>query len=288
VPCEPGPWATTDAGIALASLSFGGDGPPLLLAHAAGYHGRTWEPLAPALTERFQVWSFDHRGHGASGHAPDGRFDDWSVFAADVLAVVDALSADSHLDPSELRGAGHSLGGTSLLMAAQRRRGLFRSLFCYEPIIAAPAIARRAPPNPLAEITLRRRESFPSLEAARQNYSSKLPFKRFTEAALDAYLAGGFEERADGTVRLACRPEVESAVYRGSLRHDCYHHLGQVTAPVTFARGDGEYGANVPPSVDSLPSRLPHARLEVIAGCNHFAPMEEPSRLAEIMIATLE
>lgn len=289
MPCNPGPRVETDAGIELATWSFGGDGPPLLLAHPAGFHGRAWDPLATALTTRFSVWALDHRGHGASGHASDGRYDDWRVFADDVLAVVDALSAASLVDPSELRGGGHSLGGTALLMATQRRRGLFRSLFCYEPIVPSPDFVRRGlSSNPLVEITLRRRESFPSLEAVRESYATKPPFKQFTEAALDAYVTGGFTQCPDGTVRLACRPTEESSIYAGGLLHDCYQRLGEVIEPVTFARGDADGETAAAPSVDGLPSLVPHATLQIIPGCGHFGPMEEPARLAEIMVAALE
>ena len=276
-----GPLVTGSGGVRLVTWDLGGEGPPLLLSHAAGFHGLTWEPMAAVLGTRYRVWAFDHRGHGGSGHAPDGRYDDWRRFAEDVLAVVDTLANASLLDPRELRAGGHSMGASALLLAAQRRRELFRAIFCYEPIIAPPPPRGREPATtPLVAATLRRREAFPSLDAARENYASKPPFKTFTPAALDLYLEGGLEARADGTVALRCRPAEEASVYAGGFAHDCYQHLGELNVPVTIAKA--EHGH--PLDLDRLPSRLPRSRFHTVRGATHFAPMEEPERLAAIVL----
>ncbi|MCH7910243.1 MAG: alpha/beta fold hydrolase, partial [Candidatus Hydrogenedentes bacterium] len=53
-------------GVALNVWDLGGDGPPLLLCHCTGTHGRVWDPLLPRLLEHFHVYAPDTRGHGDS------------------------------------------------------------------------------------------------------------------------------------------------------------------------------------------------------------------------------
>ena len=119
-PCEPGPRVRGAGGVEIATYHLGGDGPPVMLLHATGFHGRCWLPLAPALADHFSVWSIDQRGHGASGKAPT-RTRTGRVFVDDLFAVLDALGLAT-------TGAaiGHSMGGAVLLLAEQRQPGTFR------------------------------------------------------------------------------------------------------------------------------------------------------------------
>ena len=53
----------------LAVHEFGGDGPPLLLSHATGFHGYAYLPIADALDRRFTSYALDYRGHGDTPRA---------------------------------------------------------------------------------------------------------------------------------------------------------------------------------------------------------------------------
>ena len=64
---------TSPDGVRLAVHDLGGDGPPLLLSHATGFHGHVFAPLAAALSARFHCWAIDYRGHGSSERPTDGR-----------------------------------------------------------------------------------------------------------------------------------------------------------------------------------------------------------------------
>jgi 3-oxoadipate enol-lactonase len=48
------------------------DSPVLVLAGPLGTTLEIWDPLVEALSERFRVLRYDHRGHGRSS-APGGR-----------------------------------------------------------------------------------------------------------------------------------------------------------------------------------------------------------------------
>ena len=265
-------------GVEVAVHDLGGDGPPLVLAHATGFCGGTLAPMARArgLAGTFHGWALDIRGHGSS-LTPDGLDFRWTGFSDDVLAVVDALGLDGAY------GFGHSSGGAAVLDAEARRPGTFRALYVYEPIVWS------APPPPgsrevLVQGALRRRERFESREAARANFAGKRPFSGFAPGALDAYLECGFEPLLDGSVRLRCRGEWEAAIYRQGLAHDGFTRLNGVGCPVVVASGDRWEAVDVT-VVDALAAALPVARVETFAGLGHLGPLEDPERVARSVAA---
>jgi pimeloyl-ACP methyl ester carboxylesterase len=282
---RPGPRVEGAGGVAIATWDLGGAGPPLLLLHATGFHAGMWRPVAPALRASHRIWAIDQRGHGASGHHPDGDYRDWSLFVDDLLAVVDALGLGDAA--TGLTAGGHSLGGAVLLLAEQRRPGLLRSIWCYEPIVLSPddRIETRGQETPLAVIAAKRRAVFASREAAGVNYASKPPFAAFRPDALDAYVAHAFTDRPDGTVELACRPEEEATVYVGASLHRAWEHLDAVRTPVTLAGS----AADVPPArrIPAIAARLPDAKVQRYAALSHFGPMEDPLLIGADMAAAL-
>ena len=153
-------YAPSTDGVEVPVYDFGGAGPPLLLAHATGFHGHVLEPLARRLGDRFHCYAFDERGHG-DARTPKGTEFNWRGFADDALAAVDNLGLEHPF------GFGHSAGGAALLMAEQLRPGTFRAIFCYEPIVipVAPPLGRGD--NPLSEGARRRRESRADRRSAR-------------------------------------------------------------------------------------------------------------------------
>jgi pimeloyl-ACP methyl ester carboxylesterase len=274
---QPGPVVEGAGGVAIATWDLGGQGPPLLLVHATGFHARMWLPLAPALRPAHRLWAIDQRGHGDSGHSADGDYRDWSVFADDLLAVVDTLELGDAT--TGLVGAGHSLGGAVLLLAEQRRPGLLRAMYCYEPIVITPDEVDRAPTGrpTLTQVAAKRRGTFGSRRLARENYASKPPFSAFRPDALDAYVDHAFLDRPDGSVELACSPSEEATVYEGASAHDAWQHLDTTEPPVTVAVG---HSADPPAAgLPAVAARLPHGRLLRYRSLSHFGPMEDPQQV---------
>jgi len=64
-----------------------GKGAPLLLIQALGYGRWSWEPIVPALAERYRVLWFDNRGIGESDK-PEGPYTA-KLMAGDALQVLD-------------------------------------------------------------------------------------------------------------------------------------------------------------------------------------------------------
>ena len=257
----------------------GRGGRPVLLCHATGFHGHVWLPTAERLgAAGFHCYSFDERCHGESGRPADGDFA-WTGFATDALAVIEAAG----LGGRRPLAAGWSCGGALLLLAEQRMPATFRSLYLFEPVV--PPIEWSTPPfdmpaeNPLAAGARRRREVFPTRQAAYDNYASKPPLERAAREALRAYVDFGFDDLPDGTVRLKCRGEDEAAVYNNGMRHSAFANLPSVACPVTISCGSST-DAFGPDAIGAMVDRLPHGRAEVLPRLTHFAPLEDPAAIA--------
>lgn len=265
----------TPDGLSLALHEHGGAGRPTLLCHATGFHGAVWEPLSRALGADFHRWALDFRAHGSST-VPPGQPLGWPEIATDVLTVVDALG----VEPGQLLGVGHSMGGACLLLAEQARPGTFAGLWLFEPITPPPgALGPSEGGNHLAEGALRRRPSFPSHAEALENFAAKPPFNTLRADALHAYVRHGLVPGDDGAVHLACRPEDESRIYQGGGTNGAFEHLGEVACPVVVACGEDAVGPAA--FAPAIAAALPHGNLERHRHLGHFGPLEAPSVLAE-------
>lgn len=279
---QPTRTARAGDGVVVAVHDLGGTGRPVLLAHATGFHGRVWAPLARRLSDRAACWSLDFRGHGDTA-PPAGRTFPWEDFADDVLAVVDEVGLAGAV------GIGHSKGGAALVMAEASRPGTFAGLWLFEPIVFPPTAydpAEDGADHPLAEGALRRRPSFPSFGEAMANFEAKEPLASFDPDARREYVEHGFAPGEDGEVHLKCRGEWEAQVYRMGGRHGGWDALPSVRCPaVVAASGDGGPPAQVAPAVAG---RLPSARLERFDGLGHFGPLEDPAQVADRIRAFLD
>ncbi len=87
-----------------------GDRPPLLLIHGGEDHCRSWDFVAPHLTDRYTIYAPDLRGHGDSAWAIGGMYS-LPEFALDVSTLANSLEGP-------LTIIGHSLGGGIALQYA--------------------------------------------------------------------------------------------------------------------------------------------------------------------------
>ncbi len=273
--------ATTPDGVTVALHDLGGDGPPALLVHATGFHGRALGPLARSLGSRLHCLALDLRGHGESGVTADLDFD-WVGFGTDVLTAVDALGLEGPV------GIGHSCGGAALLLAEEARPGTFSALYCFEPVVLPfDRPPSPDPSGPLARGARQRREIFASRQEASANYASKPPLCNLDPEALAAYVEFGFEDLPDGTVRLRCRGQNEALIYESGFRHPAFSRLAAVDCPVVLACG-GESDDFGPATLELLVEHLANGRVEVLPGLGHFGPLQQPGVVADSVIRALD
>lgn len=277
-------------GVEIALHDLGGEGEPLLLAHATGFHAMVMQPLAERL-DGFACWAPDLRGHGES-ITPETTTFDWKGFGDDILAVIDALGL------SGIPAVGHSMGGAALLLAEQARPGTFCSLYLFEPVVFPRGLFAEiihhdgTPPgdiadNPMSAGARRRRRVFESTEAALENFASKPPLAVLDDEVLRAYVEHGFTTRDDGSIHIRCNPDHEALIYMTGGTHDAFEHLGEVMCPVTIASGNN----NVPgPGLlgEMIAGALPHGSLVTFDDLGHFGPLENPARVAGSIIEALD
>lgn len=248
--------------------------PVALLAHATGFHGRCFDPVAAHLAGRMHAVSFDFRGHGDSTVPPAGPLR-WSGYGDDALAVARTLT------PQPLVAAGHSMGGAALVMAALAEPERFAALVLYEPIVFPPEAAA-APPSPLIEGARRRRPRFPDRATALSNYAAKPPLSDLHPDALFAYVEHGFRDTADGDVELKCPPDHEARTYESGATHATWGRLPELRVPVWLVSG-----AVTPLTASALVEPLSHLIPTVTRvtwpDLGHFGPMQHPSRFADLI-----
>ncbi|MGK2928936.1 MAG: alpha/beta fold hydrolase [Acidimicrobiales bacterium] len=262
-------------GVELAVHELGGEGRPLLMCHATGFHARVWDSVAAEFPDRRCI-ALDFRGFGDSTAPIDGDFD-WHGFGDDVLAVVD------HLGLTDVQAIGHSKGGAALLIAELARPGTFDRLVCFEPIVF-PGPDAGGPPAPtdgdngMVEAARRRRDTFDSYEAAIERFGSKPTLGSLRPDVLEAYVRHGFRTIDDGSIVLKADREHEARTYAMGSQHQTFARLDGITCPVLVAHGaDGGIPAIMAPLVAA---RLAHGELRAFPELGHFGPLQDPVAFA--------
>ena len=262
-------------GVDLALHDLGGDGPPLLLCHATGFHGRAYLPFVAHLTSAFHVWALDFRAHGASTPPADEYFT-WAGMAHDVLAAVDEINRIDGTPGRALKTFGHSMGGAAILIAELSRPNTFEQAYLYEPIVFPSGWARSEEQNSsMSGPARKRREVFASRAEAMWRYASRPPLGGLRADCLAAYVQYGFDDLPDGTVRLACRAEHEARTFEaaGLMTSD---KCAGVKIPVVVALGGADAGSNTAQMALPAANTLPYGRLKEYAHLGHFGPLEDP------------
>jgi len=266
--------------IEIALLDWGGGGPLALLHHATGFCAAVWGPVAERLSEHYRVIAMDARGHGDSSKPKGADCYLWKLFGRDLVGVAEELAAEQPGGRVAL-GIGHSIGGTSLLFASAERPELFERNVLVDPVALARnwmklAASPNPPSNRLAEGARKRRQVWPSREAAREKWCEKELFADWVPEALDLYLAEGLADRSDGQVELKCSGEIEGAIFEATGSFDLWSSASRVRTPTLV-----EWASR---------GSFPRAVYEDLAACmmdarvcdvdaRHLAPMQHPDRV---------
>ena len=274
----------------MSLLDFGDPRRPVdvVFAHANGFHAQTYRSILQPLSAGLRILAVDLRGHGETRLPADPRrLRSWTVYARDLSTLLMGLEG-----PRPVL-AGHSMGATSMLLAAGRTPGLSRSLVLFEPVILrrwrslsahlpwATALLRRR--FPMAVKAAARRAVFESREAAFKAYRGRGAFKRWPDALLADYVGGGFHARAEGGVELACAPAWEAANFAAQAA-DPLSAIGRAGVPVVILKA--EHGSTCQTPTPSLRKR--GAVVKIVPGSSHFLPMERPDVVRQFLLDAAE
>jgi pimeloyl-ACP methyl ester carboxylesterase len=264
----------------MAVLDFGPPERPVdvVFSHANGFNARTYRTIFSPLAASLRILALDLRGHGATTipAVVEGR-EGWNEFRDDLLALIEA-EADG---PVVL--AGHSMGGTSSLLAAAHKPEAVKALALFDPVIFTPEQRPSSlGDNPLAEGALRRRAMFPSKAAAVEAYTGRGAFRSWGPEQLADYVEAGFRETATGEVTLTCAPAWEASNFR-THHYDPWAAFRATRCPIRILRAEVGSTARLEDGQAELEA-TGRVRIEVIPGTSHFLPMERPELVRETLL----
>lgn len=257
----------------MAVLDFGDPERPvdLIFSHANGFNAATYRSILAPLASSLRILAPDLRGHGATRLPTETRGRrDWHDHGDDLAALLDAFPG-----PPVVM-AGHSMGGTSSLLAAAGRPDRVSQLVLFDPVIwggasallfRLPLLRRLSDRIPLVRGARRRRARFDSREAALEAYRGRGAFRGWPDSVLIDYLGDGL--RADGgDLVLNCAPDWEASNYMAQ-GHDPWRAMRMYRKPVRILRAATGSISQVP----DRPRGLDHLRVETVPGTGHMFPM---------------
>lgn len=259
----------------------------LVFCHANGFPAGTYHRLFEAWRAAgWHVLAPEKLGHDPAFPPTNG----WPHLRDELIAFIEKSARGR---PVAL--VGHSMGGYLALLVASRKPQWVNAVVLLDsPIVAgwrAPAfgllkltgLIRRGGPG---RASVRRREHWPSRQAARRHFADKPMFARWDPRVLDDYLRHGFvADKAHGGVRLAYRREVETRIYN-TLPHHVPALLRRhpVRCPVSFIAGR-QSAENLQLGLGFV-RQLAGERWQWMEG-SHLFPMERPDETAAAVLARL-
>ena len=224
-----------------------GQGEPLICIHGVGSYLEAWEGVVERLCDRFQILTFDLRGHGCSSKVR-GRYE-IDDFVGDVLALAD------HTGFGSFNLAGFSLGGLIAQRLALSHQDRIRRL-----VLLATVAGR----------TEEERERVTARLAALQAGDRGSHY----DASLSRWLTEGFQARNPELIaKLRQRnaendPECYAAAYRVLAQTDFGGLLDRIRVPVLIATGEEDAGSN-PRMALYMHERISGSKLHILPGLRH-------------------
>ncbi len=229
--------------------------PPLVLAHSLGTALEMFDPVIPALTQRFRVVRYDARGHGHSS-APDAVYP-MGELGRDLLNILDRLN----LGPMDLCGLslGGMVGQWMALHAPQRLRRL----------VLANTTAYAGPP----------RVWDGRIKAVRHTGTAPI-----ADAVIDSWFTPEFRARSPEAVATV-RAMIVATPKAGYIGTSCGMRdmdfraaLPRITTPTLVIVSDADR-ATPPAWGEAIAAAIPAAKLVRLPGA-HLSPIEQPERFA--------
>ena len=234
---------------------------PVVMMHGFARNARFWNRWVPVVAETRRVYRPELLGCGDSDAPPDGYAYAPGAIAAQVIAVLDALSLE------RVHWVGESSGGIiGLLLAASHPERIASLVLCNTPTRISDEIKRiYALDKTSASEAMR---AYGVGAWCRQTLGYRLDLDH-ADANLQDWVI---------TEMGRTRPDLAAAM------HDCFEGvdtlplLPQITAPVLMLSGDKSRIASA--SQRAFAERLPNARLELIEGYGHGVNLLQPARCA--------
>lgn len=266
------------AGLELQLYEWPGEGRPIFLAHATGFHARCWNQVVERLPGR-RVYAIDMRGHGLSDK-PEPPYP-WRNFGRDVAAVAEQRGLRDAV------AVGHSKGGFAMVAAAAAVPSAFGSMLLIDPVIMGPDNYETVQDPRTEHYSARRRNSWASPEEMFESFASRPPFDVWDRATLRDYCQFGLTPNPEGEgFVLACPPHIEAATYMGGPGdRQTYDDIHAIEFPVRVLRArprdpNGPMDMSSSVTFPELWKHFKRGEDVSLPHMTHFIPMEDPDLVA--------
>ncbi len=242
-----------------ARLSGPADAPLVLLSGGIGTDLHLWDAQVEALAGRLRLMTYDHPGHGGSTAAPAGS--GLADLGRQVLWLLDDVGARvSHV-------VGLSMGG----LVAQ-----WLAVNAPDRVDRVVLLATDAALPPAARWHERAQDVRTCGTASLVTGASERWFAPAVAAAPSPAALGQLAALA------ACDDEGYARCCEVIARADLRACVPRLARPTLVVAGDQDRGLPVE-RLAALADALPDGRLEVLPGCGHLPPVEQPSRTAALL-----
>jgi 3-oxoadipate enol-lactonase len=252
-----------------------GDGPPVVLVHSAVVNRRSWNGVVPGLVEAgYRVIRYDMRGFGES------TTDDIEYQPhADVLAVMD------HFGVERAAVAGNSMGAAFMLDAVLESPERFVAYVW----VGGGIGGFNKEPSETEQAAFD--EEGAAEDASDWDLAAELDTRIWMDGWRDSAHAG--VDRVDPAVRASMkamdRELLEPGRAYGTFKRPdppAYERLETVVPPTLVVIGDLDT-QGTRSSAEILAQRVPGARIVRLPEVAHIIGMEEPDRVAELIVEHL-
>ncbi len=272
------------SGVTLQVTEWAGDGDPVLLLHATGFHSRCWDSIA-RLLEGMHIYAVDTRFHGGSDRHGEVN---WLLMARDIEALL------VELDLHRVVGVGHSMGGYLAAYAGARQRERFKQLVLIDPVIFSKQyylehLASAEAVSPADNPVSRRKNQWRDSAQMYQRFKHRAPFDKWDDQVLRDYCEYALRAVPRETaLQLACDPLHEASIYLSQKGNEqIFDLLPRLDLPITLLRApqdlENPFNFAASPTWPGLAEALPQARELYLPDLSHFIPMEAPELVARVI-----
>jgi pimeloyl-ACP methyl ester carboxylesterase len=267
-------YATLADGTRLRYLKTGSGPTTLVLAHTVRTQLDHFQLVIPKLLQAFTVYAIDLPGMGWSDITPAASYTEPALRRA-IIQFVETL------DLRDVTLAGESMGATMSLTASTELEHRVRRVFAFNPYDYPQGVARA---NRVASIYVR---------CARLPAVGSVVTRLENEPVLGLVLRGGLldgrklQDHYLAELRRVGRRRGYARVARDVFRNvdsmiAARALYDRVTVPATLVYGEHDWSR--PPEREANLSLLRGPRHISLPDTGHFAALEEPGRVAEILL----
>lgn len=263
-------------GLDLHYIDWGGDARvPAVSLHGFALNARSWDEVAPALSDLLHWRALDQRGHGLSARAPELADYSRDRMAADIAAFIDALGLDRPVV------VGHSMGGMNAMTFAAANPDTLRALILVdvgpEVSVDGATQVRQFVAGPY---------EMDSLDDWVEHTHKYYPFR--SKERIRARLAVSLRETADGKQAKQFDERFRQAGFRGvaESRTDIWESARGISVPTLLLHGE-KSPVLKREQAEQFAAAVPQVQLVTIPEAGHSVAGDQPEAFAEAVRAFL-